>query len=77
MKIIIKNQHGVETGSIHIDMNEFGHEICMGIRHGLYGASCNSETNIDHPLMEQANNLKDIANSLMCIADAINSKNAR
>lgn len=66
MKILIKCLMEDDTFEdmyqIHIPTNELAHEICMGIRHGLFGAD--SEKN------ESINN-NDIADALYAIADAL------
>ncbi len=54
-----------------IDMNAFGHELCMGIRHGLYGSHASTDVNIDYPLMHGAEGLHEIANAINNLADAI------
>ena len=34
------------------EFEELGHEICMGIRHGLFGAMADKDASIDNTIME-------------------------
>lgn len=60
---------------IEVDMKAFGHELCMGIRHGLFGSHAQQDVNIDYPLMHGAEGLHRIAEAIDNLADAIKSKN--
>lgn len=56
-----------------IDINELGHEICFGIRHGLFGIKASehenifsmaSDSDIEKGLDNVANALNNIANNI-------------
>lgn len=71
MKITIRSGVNLHlTHEIEFDLQELGEAI----QYGFYGAGCHSSSNIDHPLMKGAEALESISNSIMCLADAINSK---
>lgn len=54
----------IEKGYIDFDMNEFGHELCMGIRHGLFGASASHSESINNGFMEIADSINNLAEAI-------------
>ena len=60
-------------GEIEIDMNDLGHEICMGIRHGLFGASAeqNEDVSIALDTFNISDSIEKVAGALYRIADAL------
>ena len=60
MEISIKKD-GKEVGSITFDMNELGHELCMGIRHGLYGVNADENADISDALYAISESIDTLA----------------
>ena len=47
------------VGSVDIDMHELGHEICMGIRMGLFGVDASNNEHIGEWLLDAARVIAD------------------
>lgn len=68
----VMEDDSIEThGYIDIDMNEFGHELCMGIRHGLYGSNCDKNSNLLDSMDDIAIALNNISNSIDKLSDTL------
>lgn len=53
--ITVKNNKNIKTHSFEIE--GLDHEICMGIRKGLFGANAVNDDSIDNSISEIANSI--------------------
>ena len=68
MLVVIR---GLECGEVEvsIDLDELGHEICMGIRHGLCGADASPH---EDPFNGVADAIRSLESEFSAIAEALN-----
>lgn len=65
----------MEDKVIKDNYDRLGHEICLAIRHGLFGASADVNESINEGLYRLAESIEELNSSLYAIAEAIEKQN--